>query len=79
MGSLEECDNGSSNSDTDADACRMDCSFPSCGDGVKDRGEACDDGLTPIQDCVYSETSCTVCNVSCEELPGINECIVVMV
>ena len=49
----EECDDANSNSDTDADACRIDCSSPSCGDGVKDTGEDCDDGLTPSQDCAY--------------------------
>jgi len=40
----EECDDGASNSDTAADACRADCSLPRCGDGVVDSGEACDDG-----------------------------------
>ena len=67
----EECDNGSSNSNTEVDACRIDCSSPSCGDGVKDTEEACDDGLTPNKDCAYNEMSCTVCNVSCEEIQGI--------
>ena len=43
----------------------------SCGDGVKDTEEACDDGLTPNKDCAYNEMSCTVCNVSCEEIQGI--------
>jgi cysteine-rich repeat protein len=39
----EECDNGTNNSDTRADACRTDCVLPSCGDGVVDSGEECDD------------------------------------
>ena len=34
------------NSDTTADACRADCTLPSCGDGTADSGEACDDGAT---------------------------------
>ena len=40
----EECDQGESNSDTEPDACRTDCTLPSCGDGVVDTGEGCDDG-----------------------------------
>ncbi len=40
----EACDDGAGlNSDTEADACRTDCSLPVCGDGVVDSGEACDD------------------------------------
>ncbi|MFH1622383.1 MAG: hypothetical protein ABIA97_04600, partial [Candidatus Omnitrophota bacterium] len=41
---LEECDNGSNNSDTRANACRTDCVLPECGDGVIDNGEECDEG-----------------------------------
>lgn len=40
----EECDNGASNSDSEADACRTSCVNPSCGDNVVDAGEDCDDG-----------------------------------
>ncbi len=40
----EGCDDGDANSDTEANACRSDCTLPSCGDGVTDGGEACDDG-----------------------------------
>ncbi|HCP46480.1 MAG TPA: hypothetical protein DIU15_10575 [Deltaproteobacteria bacterium] len=41
----EECDTGSSLSDTTANACRTSCTRPSCGDGVTDpdAGETCDD------------------------------------
>jgi cysteine-rich repeat protein len=42
----EQCDNGPANNDTTANACRTDCLNPGCGDGVLDRGEACDDGNT---------------------------------
>ena len=38
----EECDNGASNSDTQADACRTTCDRASCGDSVVDTGESCD-------------------------------------
>ncbi|MDY0001924.1 MAG: kelch repeat-containing protein [Polyangia bacterium] len=42
---LEECDEGSANSDSSPDACRTDCRLARCGDGVADTGEACDDGV----------------------------------
>jgi cysteine-rich repeat protein len=40
----EACDSGPANSDTEPNACRTDCTLPSCGDGVEDDGEDCDDG-----------------------------------
>jgi cysteine-rich repeat protein len=40
----EECDDGAGNSNTAADACRVACLNPSCGDSVVDSGEECDDG-----------------------------------
>ncbi len=40
----EACDDGANNSDTQPDACRTDCSQPTCGDNVIDSGEQCDDG-----------------------------------
>ncbi|HEV8324867.1 MAG TPA: DUF4215 domain-containing protein [Myxococcota bacterium] len=41
---LEECDDGAAgNSNTIPDACRTNCQLPSCGDGVTDTGEQCDD------------------------------------
>jgi len=45
-GIMEECDDGSSNSDSTPDACRLDCTNPRCGDLVIDTGEECDDGTT---------------------------------
>ncbi len=40
---LEECDDGSANSDTTPDACRTTCHRAACGDGVIDSGETCDE------------------------------------
>jgi cysteine-rich repeat protein len=40
----EECDDGTDNSDSVADACRTTCFLAHCGDGIVDAGEACDDG-----------------------------------
>jgi len=40
----EACDDGASNSDSIAGACRTDCREPWCGDSVTDPGEDCDDG-----------------------------------
>ncbi|MBL4684643.1 MAG: hypothetical protein JKY37_08655 [Nannocystaceae bacterium] len=42
----EECDDGEANSDTTPDACREDCRFPQCSDGIIDpgQGEECDNG-----------------------------------
>jgi cysteine-rich repeat protein len=41
---VEECDDGSQNSDSRPDACRTDCTKARCGDDVKDSREECDDG-----------------------------------
>jgi cysteine-rich repeat protein len=38
----EECDQGGANSDTEPDACRLDCRWAHCGDGVMDTEEVCD-------------------------------------
>jgi len=40
----EVCDNGTANSNSTANACRLNCVLPSCGDGVVDNGEQCDNG-----------------------------------
>lgn len=40
----EQCDDGESNSDSLADACRTDCRLAYCGDRVVDADESCDDG-----------------------------------
>jgi cysteine-rich repeat protein len=47
----EECDKGSSNSNTTKDACRTNCKRAFCGDGVKDSGEVCDKAGVGDQTC----------------------------
>ncbi len=41
---VEQCDDGTANSDLRPDACRTDCTLARCGDGVTDVGELCDEG-----------------------------------
>jgi hypothetical protein len=61
----EECDDGTLNSDTTPDACRLDCTNPGCGDGVVDSSETCDNAsgfcvscqLTPPSGWVACTTS----------------------
>ena len=48
------------------DACRV----PTCGDGVVDAFEACDDGNTEIEACPYDVRSCQVCGPNCVHVAG---------
>jgi cysteine-rich repeat protein len=64
----EECDDGSANSDTAPDGCRIDCLLPRCGDGVVDAGEGCDDGNTASADGCSS--MCTMESGSFEAEPN---------
>ncbi len=57
----EKCDAGPGNSDTTPDACRTTCALPSCGDGVVDRNEQCDDG---------NRRGCDGCDADCKLEPG---------
>ncbi len=42
-----------------------------CGNGIVDPGEACDKGsANGTTDCVYGETSCTVCTTACQVAEG---------
>ena len=68
----EECDDGPNNSNTQPNACRTDCTNPSCPDGVVDPafGEQCDDGNLIDGDCCSSECMLDLCgdgNVTCDE------------
>lgn len=55
----EGCDDGESNSNTRANACRSDCLAARCGDQVIDEGEVCDDGAT------NSDSEPNACRTSC--------------
>ncbi len=84
----EECDEGISNSDLAADACRRDCTLPSCGDGIKDSEEECDGYQLDLQtcslrgydrgtlscanDCTFDTSLCSKCGNSLVE--GVEEC-----
>lgn len=59
---VEECDNGTNNSDTRADQCRTDCTLPECGDYVVDSGEECDDGWQQNSDKIPN-----ACRKDCKE------------
>ena len=43
--------------------------YPVCGNGVSEIGETCDDGNAVTESCAYN-TSCTVCNASCQSVSG---------
>ncbi len=58
----EECDDGAGNDDASPDACRTTCELPSCGDGVADGGEACDDG---------DVSPCDGCDDTCQPVAGL--------
>ena len=51
----------------------VDASVPSavCGNNVLETGEACDQGTNPNHNCSYGQTSCQVCNASCQLVAGV--------
>ena len=55
----ETCDDGALNSDTRADACRLDCKAARCGDSVTDSGEECDNGA------FNSDLEADACRTNC--------------
>lgn len=58
----EECDDGAANDDGTPNACRTSCRLPSCGDGVADAAEACDDGTV---------SPCDGCDGTCQPVAGL--------
>ncbi|MFC1730256.1 DUF4215 domain-containing protein [candidate division KSB1 bacterium] len=55
----EECDDGGLNSDTEPNACRTDCTDPSCGDGLCDDAFGEDETSCAV-DCAVAELFCTI-------------------
>lgn len=43
---------------------------PVCGNNIVEQNEQCDDGNTVTEVCAYGLASCTVCNSSCQSVPG---------
>ncbi len=41
-----------------------------CGNGTVETGEDCDDGNTVTETCTYGETSCSVCDSTCQSVAG---------
>lgn len=65
---VDECDDGNtSNNDTCLNTCKM----AKCGDTFIQTGvEECDDGNAATEICAYGQTSCTICNRTCQNQPG---------
>jgi cysteine-rich repeat protein len=66
--SPEQCDDGNKD---DTDDCTSACKVAHCGDTSVWQGhETCDDGNTSTEVCEYGKKACTVCDDSCQEVPG---------
>lgn len=64
----EQCDDGNTDNCDDCVSCK----FAKCGDGYVQAGvEECDDGNTITEACAYGQTSCTVCDSSCNLVAGV--------
>ncbi|MBU1123801.1 DUF4215 domain-containing protein, partial [Patescibacteria group bacterium] len=70
----EECDNGPANSNTEPDACRLDCTEYKCGDGIKDSNEQCDDGNTNDEDTCSNTCQALSCGDGITQLEYGEEC-----
>ncbi len=70
----EICDDGPANSDVVADACRTDCTLPTCGDGVTDTGEECD-GAPIIEVCNNSIDDDADNAIDCDDADCQTTCI----
>jgi cysteine-rich repeat protein len=65
----EECDAGPMNSNNGV--CLENCHLARCGDEhVRVGVEGCDDGNAITETCPYGQTSCTVCDATCNIVPG---------
>ncbi len=70
----EECDNGLSNSNSERDACRLNCRNHFCGDGVWDSGEQCDPGYGPNSGVCSLNCTCLVASRRTDNGEG-NPCL----
>ncbi len=67
----ETCDDGSNNGQPNY--CNATCDGTTtsvCGNSVTESGETCDDGNTVTETCTYGQTSCDVCNATCQTASG---------
>ncbi|MDH5717122.1 MAG: hypothetical protein OEZ22_05745 [Spirochaetia bacterium] len=63
------CGDGICNEGENNGSCSPDCPIV-CGDSRIEGTEACDDGNTTTETCAYGETSCTVCDSTCNSVAG---------
>ncbi|MEW6202571.1 MAG: SUMF1/EgtB/PvdO family nonheme iron enzyme [bacterium] len=67
----ETCDDGANNGQPNYCNATCDGMVPAtCGNSVVESGETCDDGNTTTETCTYGQTSCTVCNSTCQSAAG---------
>ncbi|HWU91064.1 MAG TPA: DUF4215 domain-containing protein, partial [Kofleriaceae bacterium] len=68
----EQCDDGDG---IDTNACTNACRLPVCGDGIVSTttspAEGCDDHNAVTEPCAYGAASCTVCDATCQLVPGV--------
>ncbi|MDH5716670.1 MAG: DUF4215 domain-containing protein, partial [Spirochaetia bacterium] len=66
----EGCDDGNTITGDGCDLCVVETATPVCGNSITESGETCDDGNTITESCLYGETSCTVCDATCNSVAG---------
>ncbi|MDH5716467.1 MAG: DUF4215 domain-containing protein [Spirochaetia bacterium] len=67
----EGCDDSNITAGDGCDAdCKIEAAIPVCGNGAVETGETCDDSNTITESCAYGETSCTVCDSTCNLTAG---------
>ncbi|MDH5720730.1 MAG: DUF4215 domain-containing protein [Spirochaetia bacterium] len=81
---VETCDDGNIVTETECpygtascSACNADCTAEItgltgeyCGDSITNAAETCDDGNATTESCIYGESSCTVCDSTCNSVAG---------
>ena len=67
----ESCDDGNTTAGDGCSAsCQTETTSPVCGNSTTETGETCDDGNTTTETCAYGQTSCSVCNSTCQTVAG---------